>query len=89
MNEEKERETPIAIPSESLSEEALAGIIENFIQREGTDYGVTEASYETKSSQIRKQIARGDIKIVFDKVSESVSLLTARDFNRLLKSAPM
>lgn len=74
------------MPSEQLSQEALAGIIENFIQREGTDYGAVEISSEKKSEQIRKQIERGDIKIVFDLNTETLNLLTKTQFNRLMKS---
>lgn len=76
---------PVEIPLEALSAEALTGIIENFIQREGTDYGVNEASLETKVSQIRKQLSRGDVKVVFDPESESVSLLTKVEWQKFAK----
>ena len=83
MSELKFTEKPIEISPEQISEQALSGIIENFILREGTDYGIVEVSFEKKSEQIRKQIQKGDIKIVFDQTSETVSLLTSTDFRRL------
>ncbi len=68
-------ETPVEIPLEQLSEDLLAGIIENFILREGTDYGLTEVPYEKKVEQIRRRMNAGQIKVVFDLTSDSVTLL--------------
>ncbi len=82
MSDNKLTEIPIEISIDHLSEQAIAGIIENFILREGTDYGMVEVSYEKKAEQIRRQIVKGDIKIVFDQATESVSLLTSRDLKR-------
>jgi uncharacterized protein YheU (UPF0270 family) len=79
-------EIPIEIQLEQLSDEAIAGIIENFILREGTDYGSVEVSFERKSEQIRQQIDCGDIKIVFVQDSETINLLTNREFKLLISS---
>ena len=84
MIEEKNKEIPILISPEQLSDQALAGIIENFILREGTDYGMVEISLEKKVDQIRRQIEKGDIKILFDQTSETVGLLTDRDYKKLI-----
>lgn len=70
----------IEIPHEQISQEALIGIIDSFILREGTDYGWVEASHQTKFDQVKRQLDRGDIKLVFDPASESVTLLTKQDF---------
>jgi uncharacterized protein len=80
-------QVPIEVPPGSLSEEALHGVIDNFIQREGTDYGAAEASYNTKIEQIRKQIEKGDVKIVFDPATESVTLLTKREWAKYSQQA--
>ncbi len=86
MSEHKNPESPIEILPEHLSEEAMAGIVENFILREGTDYGLVEISYEKKAEQIRKQIYKGEIKIVFDQSTETVSLLPIRNFKKLIQN---
>lgn len=89
MNDERNQpqvEAPIEIAPNQLSPEALNGIIENFILREGTDYGAVEVEFDKKKSQILKQIDRGDVKIAFDQSTETVSLLTARDFLKLQKN---
>lgn len=67
------------IPHEQLSSDTLQGLIEEFITREGTDYGHEEVSLDTKVAQVLRQLQRGDVVIVFDPSSESVSLLTQRD----------
>ena len=84
MSEHKNIEIPIEILPEQLSEPALTGIVENFILREGTDYGNIEVTYDKKADQIRRQITRGEIKIIFDQTSETVSLITVRDYKNLV-----
>jgi len=80
-------EAPVEIPFEALSPEALNGIIENFILREGTDYGATETLHESKIKKIRSQLENGDIKVVFDSNAESVTLITRQDLAKLLKKS--
>lgn len=72
----------IEIPQDRLSPELLSGIIEEFIQREGTDYGVNEVALENKIQQVKKQIARGDVLITFDQETESCNLVTRANFKR-------
>ena len=75
------------IPPQSLSAEALQGLIEEFITREGTDYGWDEVPLSAKVEQVRRQIEKGDVVIVFDSASETVSLLTRRDAQSLSEDA--
>ena len=75
------------IPPPSLSAEALQGLIEEFITREGTDYGWDEVPLSAKVEQVRRQIEKGDVVIVFDSASETVSLLTRRDARSLSDDA--
>jgi len=68
---------------ERISPDALQGLVEEFITREGTDYGWEEFTLATKVEQVKQQLRRGEVVIVFDPASESVSLLTkhqAREF---------
>ncbi len=72
------------IPHEQLSAQALQGLIEDFVTRDGTDYGEQEASLATKVIQVQRQLLRGEIVIVFDEQTESVSLLLQRDADAYL-----
>ena len=67
------------IPHNQISADALQGLIEEYITREGTDYGAQEFSLAQKVQQLQQQIERGDVVVVFDVASESVSLLSSRD----------
>jgi uncharacterized protein YheU (UPF0270 family) len=83
--DDKTPQPPMEVPRDVLSEEAFQGIIESFILREGTDYGAEEVSLGTKIHQIEKQLDKGDIKIVFDPDTESVSLVTLTEWRRISK----
>ncbi|MGD8416623.1 MAG: YheU family protein [Pseudomonadales bacterium] len=54
------------IPLTSLSADALAGIIEAFVLREGTDYGPVEHDLEGKCRAVRRQLDAGEAEISFD-----------------------
>jgi uncharacterized protein len=73
----------IEVPMDAISEEALKALIDSFILREGTDYGWQEASHQSKYDQIHKQLAKGDVKIVFDPTIESVTLINKRDLVKI------
>ncbi len=76
------QEKPIIIPAEILSDEALLGIIDDFILREGTDYGAHEVSHETKQNQVRKLIDREDALILFEATTQSVTLVLKKEYRR-------
>ena len=46
------------IPYKQISPDALQGLIEEFITREGTDYGEMEFSLAQKVSQVERQLAQ-------------------------------
>jgi len=65
---------PIVVPYAELSPDALAGVIESFVLREGTDYGERDVPFETKVLQVRRQLERREAEIVFDPNTESVHI---------------
>ena len=70
---------PTLVPMERLSPEALLGLIDAFVLREGTDYGHEDISIDEKRASVRRQLERGDVVIVFDPETEDVNLILARD----------
>jgi uncharacterized protein len=70
----------MVIPVSQLQEETLNNILEEFITREGTDYGDCEISLQQKVERLKRQIVQGDVVIVFDSVLESVNLMTKKDY---------
>ena len=72
----------IEIPFKRLDAEILSAVIEEFILREGTDYGAREVSLEDKIAQVRGQLENGDVLITFDPRTENCTLLTRQQFLR-------
>lgn len=70
----------MVIPPESLSPDTLQSILEEFISREGTDYGEHELSLEDKVRQLKPQVIRGDVLIIFDPAQERVTLLPKQEW---------
>jgi uncharacterized protein YheU (UPF0270 family) len=69
---------PVEVPYTALSPEALRGLVEEFVTRDGTDYGVRERTVEEKVRDVMRQIERGEVKIMFDPASRSANLIPAR-----------
>ena len=68
----------VEIDWRELSEDALRGLAESFVNREGTDYGLHEAAWEQKVAQVMRQLDDGDARIVFDAESDSITLIPKR-----------
>ena len=68
------------IPVEQISTDTLDSLIESFITREGTDYGVNEITLEDKVRQIKKQLRAGDIVVVYDAASESANIMSKAQY---------
>lgn len=78
MRMDEERAKPVLIPHTELSPDALRGVIESFVLREGTEYGEREFSLDEKVAHVMRQLERGEARIVFDLVSESVDIEVVR-----------
>lgn len=63
------------IPMDQLSQEALLGVVDDFILREGTDYGHGDPSLEDKRAKILRQLRKGEAHVVFDGATESCSIV--------------
>jgi uncharacterized protein YheU (UPF0270 family) len=74
---ETEKPQPIVIPHAELSADALRGVVESFVLREGTDYGEREVSLDQKVAQVLRQLERGEARIIFDAQLETVHIVTA------------
>ena len=67
------------IPANKLSSYALKGVIEEFISRNGTDYGAIEASLETMVRQVKSKLKDGSAVLVFDDETETTNIFLADD----------
>ena len=63
------------IPWNKLSAPALDGIIEEFVLREGTEYGAIEFSLDQKKSDIKRQLETEEAQITFDINTKTCSIV--------------
>jgi uncharacterized protein YheU (UPF0270 family) len=73
----------VEVPHGALSPAALEGLVEEFITREGTDYGQHEYSLEHKRESVLRQLTRGGVVIVFDLEAEATTLVTREELAQL------
>jgi uncharacterized protein YheU (UPF0270 family) len=71
-------ELPLEIPWRDLSGPTLDNLIEEFVTRDGTDYGMQERDLESRKQDVQRQIERGEVWIAFDQTTQSVNLLRRR-----------
>jgi uncharacterized protein YheU (UPF0270 family) len=62
------------IPWQDLPAATLDNLIESFVLREGTDYGEESFSLAEKVAQVRQQLERGDVVILYSELHESVTI---------------
>ena len=63
------------IPYEQLNSSTLQALIEEFVTRNGTDYGENEVTMEEKVDQVMVQLKTGKSVIVFDAKSQSCNIV--------------
>jgi uncharacterized protein YheU (UPF0270 family) len=73
----------LLIPADSLSADALTGLIDEFVTRDGTDYGASEVSLDARIEQVRRQLAKGDVSVVFDLATQTANLVLTRELSRM------
>ena len=73
-------ENLIEIPWDQLATETLHALVEEFVTRDGTDYGEEEVSLSRKVEQVVKGIKKKEFIIVYDQEMDSVQIVTAQDW---------
>lgn len=68
---------PIEVPYSLLSPDALRGVLQSVVLREGTDYGERERTLEQKVAELLERLHRGEARIVFDSRSQTVDVVQA------------
>lgn len=68
-------EDPVVVPHTELSADALRGVVEAFVLREGTEYGERDFTLEEKLAHVMLQLERGEAQIVFDPNSQTIDIV--------------
>jgi uncharacterized protein len=66
---------PIEVPHRELSADALRGVVESFVLREGTDYGDRDVPFERKVSDVMRQLERREAVIMYDPATDSIDIV--------------
>jgi len=68
----------VKIPYTELSQEALWGVMDAFILREGTDYGHEEITIDQKRSRVLSMLQSGEAEIVFYQESDHIDIVLVK-----------
>jgi len=71
-----DREAMLVIPHRQLSTEALSGLIEEFVTRDGTDSGYTRGSLAENVAMVRRQLDAGQAVVAFDNLTKTCNIVS-------------
>ncbi len=71
-------EKGVEVPYEQLESETLQNLIQEFVTRDGNDWGDVDGALENKVSQVMQQLRNQQAKIVFDMKSQTANIVTCR-----------
>lgn len=75
-------ENGIVIPFQRLAPDALRGLIEEFVSRDGTDTGDTKTALADRVGQVLGQLKKGASLIVFDEKSGTANIVPREDVRK-------
>ena len=78
MSEKKSvglKEEGVVIPYEQLEPETLQNLIQEFVTRDGNDWGDVEGALENNVGQVMQQLRNREAKVVFDLKSETANIV--------------
>ena len=81
MDDEQETDDAarrVEVPHAQLPPAVLRSLVEEFVTRDGTDYGAVERTLAEKVAVVMQQLATGEAAIVVDAESETVDIVARR-----------
>ena len=75
---EARAEQGIEVPCTELSQDTLRRLAEEYVTRDGTDYGARERTLEEKVEALLAALRRGDARIFYESVSGTINIVDAR-----------
>ena len=67
----------VKIPVPALTRDALLGVVDDYINREGTDYGHRDIRLEEKRAAVLAALESGRAVITYDPASQTTSIVSA------------
>jgi uncharacterized protein YheU (UPF0270 family) len=69
------------VPWQDIDKATLENLIQEYVTRDGTDYGEQEVSLETKVAQVHERLKTGAAVVWFDEGTETVNILPREDID--------
>ena len=69
-------EKGVDVPYDQIDPETLRNMIQEFVTRDGTDWGDPGCALEDKIAQVLKQLKNKQVKVVFDLKSETANIVS-------------
>jgi uncharacterized protein YheU (UPF0270 family) len=66
----------VEVPHAQLAPDVLRRLVEEFVTRDGTDYGVVERTLAEKVAAVMQQLRAGELAIVVDVEDETIDIVT-------------
>ncbi len=76
------RDKGVIVPHDQLSPEALKGLLEEFVSRDGTDSGYIKLTLQQRVDQVKRQLDRGEAVVVFDPVTQSANIVPLKEIGQ-------
>lgn len=74
----------VHVPLDRVPSATLAALLEEYVSRDGTDYGCYDISLEEKCGQLHSRVAVGDLQLLYDADSEHWDLVEKDRAHQLL-----
>lgn len=84
---DSEPQPPVLVPYAQIASDALQGLVEAFVLREGTEYGERDYTLAQKVAHVMGQLERGEAFVVWDPNTESVDIVPDGATVRRLRDA--
>jgi hypothetical protein len=81
VTEEKnaeQQEEGVEVPYQQLDPETLRRMIQEFVSRDGADWGDPGCALDDKVAQVLQQLERKQVKVVFDLRSQTANFVACR-----------
>ena len=65
----------VDVPYGVLPPDTLRRVVEEFVTRVGTDYGVRERTLDEKVADVMRQLERGEARIVYDPAAQTANII--------------
>ncbi len=80
--EDEAADSVVEVPYRDLSPEALYGLAESFVLREGTDYGEHAYTMAQKVEHVLAQLRKHEATIVFNAATGGIDIVLTRQIGR-------